>query len=113
MFKELANFKLKRTPLQALGFYIVYFVVTIVIGATLATVLGLATGNTNNFQFGYKIGNLSAVAISMVLSFLVLQQKKMINDVGWLLLGLSAGLLAFYGGALLGLIPSTILTTRK
>jgi hypothetical protein len=49
----------------------------------------------------------------MLLSGLLIKEKKLYKNFGFLLLPILSGLLAIFGGALLGLIIPAVLTTRE
>jgi hypothetical protein len=111
MFSQLGNFGYKRTALQAVGFYIAYLVFTIITAALAGMVLGGVTGN-NDFEFGKKVGIVVAIVMTLVFSFLILQAKKMTNNYMYVGLAVGAGILAYLGGGLLGLIIPAYLTTQ-
>jgi len=111
MFKNLTDFSYKRSGKEALGFYVGYLILIVVVGAIFGGILGLALGE-ESFEIGLRVGNIIAILASLVLSFLILSKKKQMNNFGMILLALLSGLLAFIGGGLLGLIPSAYLTTK-
>lgn len=113
MLKKLFNYSLERKPLEALVFYIFYFILIVIFGAIVAYVLGLATGQQNDFNFGVKVGSYLAILNSILLTLAVLKSKKMFSDLPYLALLPIVGVLSYFGGAFLGLIPATYLTTRK
>lgn len=117
MFSKLTDFSQKRTGKQALGFYLAYLVLGIILGAIAGALSGtlFATGGTTTeaYTAGFQGGLIVAILYPMVISFLVLRGKKLTNNFGYLLLGVLSGVLGFFGGALLGLIPVAYLTTRK
>lgn len=112
MFKELTNFSYKRDKKEALGFYLAYLLLIIVLSALAG---GIATLITNNysFDFGFRVGNLTAVVIVIYLYYLLLRKKALVVTFFHLILAVVSGLLAYYGGGLLGLIPIAYLTTRE
>lgn len=112
MFKHLTNFGYTRTANQAIGFYVAYLLLTIVAAGLLAGTLGVLTGN-DSFQFGARIGAFTAIVVSVLLCFVILKQKHLLNNFGYILLALIAGVVAFFAGGLGGLIPAAYLTTRK
>ena len=112
MFKNLTDFAYKRNRKEALGFYLGYLILIVVVGALAVGLFGLASGQ-QNFELGLRIGNIIGILSSLGLSFAVLSKKGLMNNFGLLLLALLSGLLAFIGGGLLGLIPAAYLTTKK
>jgi hypothetical protein len=113
MFKDLMSFEMVRTPVQALGFYIAYLLIGILIGALLggvgATVMG-ATGS-NAAAVGLQWGAISAIAYSFVIGAVIVVKKKL--GLGYYALFLLGAVLAIFGGGILGLLPAAFLTTRQ
>ena len=112
MFKNLLDFNYKRTPLEAIGFYIIFWILGFIIGALLGGLnalifnLDIATASSQ----GIKIGAISSVIYSLALSIIIIVNKR-INDIKAILLLLLSGIGALFMGCLLGLIPVAILTT--
>jgi len=111
MFKKLMEFKYKRTTKEALGFYLSYLLLIVIVGALIGGIMGLVAGESS-IEFGMRFGGLVAVIISLVLSFLILSKKKLTKNFGMILVALLSGVLAFFGGGLLGLIPVAYLSTK-
>ena len=108
MFSKLFDLRFKRTAKQAFGFYIVYLILLALVGMLLGGVAGIISDQ--GFQAGLKIGQLMAIIICLVISFLILNYKKSLSP-GNVILALLSGILAMLGGGLLGLIPVAYLTT--
>src|SRR3990167_6486394 len=102
MFKKLMDFKYKRTPKEALGFYLAYLLLIVVVGGLIGGILGLLIGE-GSIELGMRMGGIVAVIISLSLSFMILSKKKLTNNFGMILLALLSGILSFIGGGLLGL----------
>jgi len=113
MFKHLTNFSYKRNAKEAIGFYIAYLVLIMIVGALLASALGIVMDTSDSFTFGLKVGNVTAIIITTVVAFLILKEKKLLSNFGYILLALLSGILAVFLGGLGGLIPVAFLTTRK
>ena len=113
MFSNLTSFGYKRSIKQAIGFYIAYFILVVITAGLAGGILGTVTRNNNSFDSGLSIGGVVGVALSMLICFLVVKNKKQLAKFSYILLILLSGILACFGGALLGLIPATYLTTRK
>jgi hypothetical protein len=113
MFNKLTDLKYKRDTKQAFGFYVAYLIGIILLAMVSAAVLGVATGNQDNFQFGLRVGTFVAILSCLGLSFAILQKKKLLQNFGFILLALVSGVLALFGGAIVGLIPVAYFTTRK
>jgi heme A synthase len=117
MFNKLTNFAYTRKPKEALGFYLAYLLLVLIVGGLLGGISGMLlpsqTDTTVSFDAGLKVGTLVAVIISVGLAFTVLAQKKLLDNFGFILLAIIAGFLALVAGALGGLIPVAYLTTQK
>ena len=109
MFKDLTNFAKKRTGWEAFGFYLAYLLLIIVVALLLGAMVALLDFNTG---VAFRAGNIFAIAICLTLAFMVLKQKNLASNFGFILLALLSGVLAFIGGGILGLIPVAFLTTR-
>lgn len=112
MFKNLTDFGYKRNIKEAVGFYMAYLVLVMLVGGILGGILGVVMQN-NTFGFGLKVGNVIGVITSLGVSFLILKEKKLLGNFGFILIALLSGLLALFIGGLGGLIPAAFLTTRK
>jgi hypothetical protein len=110
MFEQITEFGYKRDLAQVVGFYIAYLVMGIlaifIVGALYVLIIPSTT-----FETGVRLGTFAAIIICIVLSILIIQKKKLMSNLGYILLALIAGILAFIGGMLLGLIPVAYLTT--
>ena len=109
MFKNLANFKRKRTVKEAVGFYLAFLLIGILLGVLAGSIGGILTGGNS---LSFQLGNIGAIIFCLTLSFLILQKKKLMGHFGFLLLAIVSGIIAIYGGCLFGLIPVAYLTTR-
>lgn len=119
MFDELSDLAFKRTRVQALGFYLAWLFLTILVAILLsfiATHTFLASPEmmaTEQFEMGLRIGGVLAIAFCMGLSYVVARAKGAHMEYKTLLLVVLAGLLASLGGGLLGLVIPSYLTTRE
>lgn len=107
MFTHLFDLSYTRTTKQALGFYIVFLIILIVLGALSGLLLSDGTASGSIFA-----GAKTSTIVCGLLSFSILYTKKMIGKVGLILLAVLSPVLAMLGGALLGLIPIAYLTTK-
>lgn len=113
MFKELTNLSRKRSTKEALGFYLAYLLLTIIISMVLGATLGLAN-NQNTFEYGVRVGTATSVIVSIILSILQLKEKNLLTNFSLLIFALCSGIFAYLGGALLGMIiPSYFSTIKK
>ncbi|MGI6775953.1 MAG: hypothetical protein ACOX5S_01485 [Patescibacteria group bacterium] len=111
MFKNLLDYSYKRSFKEAIGFYISYLVLTLILAVLLTSVLGPTSGQ-ENFDFGYRVWNLVAIIVTVTLSFLILKKKEFLGNFFYFILALLSGVLSYFGGGLLGLIPVAFLSTR-
>lgn len=117
MFANLTNFSQKRTTKEALGFYLAYlllgFILGAVAGALGAVILAKGGSTSETYSAAAQSGMIVAIIYPMVISFLILKGKKLTSNFGYILLAIAAGILGYFGGALLGLLPAAFLTTKK
>ena len=111
MFRRLTDFGYQRTLVEALGFYLVYLILGIVVAAMLGALSGPLTGNSG-FEGGLLVGTIFAIVACPVLSFAILYKKGLLRHVGFLLVALLSVAGAAAGGLLLGLIFVAFLSTR-
>ncbi len=110
IFNNLTNFAYKRTTKQALGFYIAYLLLIVICGALLGGVSALIVQDP--VSFATRAGSMLAVVMSVTLAFMLLKAKNLHNNFLFIILALFSGLLALFGGGLLGLIPATYISTK-
>lgn len=111
MFKNLTNYSYKKDFKEAVGFYIAYFILVIILSLLAGVIIGAITRN-NNYSVGFKLGQIIAALFSITLSFFILYKKKLYKNFSYLALTLLSGLLAYAGGAFLGFIPTVYLSSR-
>ncbi|MBU6415034.1 hypothetical protein KGQ34_02220 [Patescibacteria group bacterium] len=115
MFKNLLNFSYKRGWKEAIGFYLAFFLVGFIlggIGGALSGIQSEATTFSQGFSLGYEVGVKIGIVYSLIISCVVLIQRKLYKNFWYFILALLSGLLAFFGGSLLGLIIPAFMTTR-
>jgi hypothetical protein len=110
MFTHLFDLSFQRSPRQAIGFYIIYFLMTIV-AAGLFTGLLSASLSFDGYQQAVSIGAIVAILACLGLSASILHTKHQVKNTTALLLVLAAGILALFAGSILGMIPVAYLTT--
>ena len=114
MFKDLMSFATVRTPIQALGFYIVYLLIGILIGGLFGGIGGIVVNPSqaaSALAVGAKWGQLASLPYVLILAVTIVVKKKL--GLGYYVLSLTGPLLALFGGAILGLIPVAFITTRQ
>lgn len=113
MFTKLTDFKYRRTPKEALGFYVAYLFLISLIGIIVAQLIGSVTLSLQGFDGGIRVWPIISIVSCVTLSYLIVKSKKLINKFGYILLIAISGVLAISGSPLLGLLPTVYLTTRK
>lgn len=111
MFKHLTDFSYKRNWKEAIGFYLAYFV-SIVIVAFLGGVLFAIVSSVTAFSSDSRLGTIIAVLFCFAISCLVLVQRKLYKNFGYVILTLVSAILAAFAGAILGMIIPAFMTTR-
>ncbi|MCH7541461.1 hypothetical protein IH981_01630 [Patescibacteria group bacterium] len=111
MFSNLTDLSFTRNFKQAVGFYIAYLILIAITAALLGGLFSLVAGN-NSFDDGVNVGIYLAVIFSVIISFSILYKKKLIGNFVYLIIAITSGVLALFGGGLLGLIPAAYLSTR-
>lgn len=111
MFKNLTNFGYQRNTKEAIGFYLAYFLLVVLVCVILGALVGLIVPSSS-FNTGLILGTALAVIASIGISILILKEKNLLGSFPLLLLALLAGILAIFIGALGGFIPVAYLTTR-
>ena len=105
MFENLFDFNKERLPLQALGFYIVFFIIGIAIAMTVAAIFAV------DFESGLTVGQISAFLYCPFIGFQILFSKGQLSRYGVSIFGIA--ILAYFLGCLGGLIPVAYLSTIK
>lgn len=115
MFNKLNDFSYQRSTKEAIGFYLAYLllIVLVSIGLSIPASIIFAGNEMEAYRVGSMVGIITAISISMGTSILIIREKKLTKNTGLLLLVPLAGVLAFLAGGLGGLIPSAYLSTRK
>ncbi len=114
MFKTLADFSFDRTKKQAVFFYLVYAVLSLltVFMAGVSVAIVFPASITSAFVSPQGIGIVCVMILTTSLSFIIIKQKgllKQFSSVVFLFLTLA---LAFVGGVFLGMLVPAFLTTR-
>jgi hypothetical protein len=112
MFRSLTDFSRPRSPLEALGFYLFYLLVSLLAGALIGGLAALLSPG-QSFEAGTRAGALLAVLLSLALSSLLLSQRGLLAHPGYLVIALVSAVAALFGGGLLGLIGPAFLSTRE
>ena len=107
------NFKYKRTGVQAIGFYIVYFIIGVLLAGVISWLL--QAGSDRDFQTAYNIGVRIGVYVAIVyctlLSLVILIAKKLYTKAMAVILFILSIIGALLMSNLLGCIFPAILST--
>ena len=113
MFSHLTDLGFKRSATQALGFYLAYMFLGILVGALSSAVAGMLGLVENNFSGGVDAGALAIIPFCIALAVTIGVKKGIALEfkmlVFYAITGICAGLL----GALLGLVIPAYLTTLE
>ena len=113
MFKNLSYFSMKRTGKQAVGFYLAYFVLLVLIAGIAGGITGVFMGSAQAVQqVAIKVGTGTVTIVCLFLGYKILDAKKRIGNYPDMVLVCLSGACALMGGALLGLLPLAYLTTK-
>lgn len=115
MLKNLTNFSYKRSWKEALGFYLTYLLVSISLGGIgdmFFGILSRALIIDRNFYSSANIGTMIIILFCLIIACMVLTRRKLYANFGYVILVLLSGILASFGGSLLGLIIPAFMTTR-
>jgi uncharacterized membrane protein YeaQ/YmgE (transglycosylase-associated protein family) len=110
MFHEIMNFNYQRSGKQGFGWYLMYLLIGLVIGAVCGYLAGLFVKEDEGFHIGRLAGQFSAVPYNILLGTLLIWHRK--KDAPNLLLVLAGALLSTISGAIGGLIPLAYLSSR-
>lgn len=114
MFNKLIDFSYERSLIEALGFYISYLILGLILVLVIGGAIGLSIGlkNTND-EWGYFMGRIIVIIFVLALSFLILYKKKLLSNLWLILLALSSIVLADFGGIWFGMIIPAFFTTKQ
>lgn len=117
MFHNLSDLSYKRSFVQAIGFYIFFLIFFLICGIYLVGIIGFAfkvmRANPINKIHARTLGHLVAMFACPILSFTLLHKKNQLTNPIMVFIAILSGLLTFFGGAALGLLPTAFLTTRQ
>ena len=117
MFSGLTDLGMRRTPLQALGFYLVYsfglLVVLALLGALVGAIAGLLFADVaiavNKAMTA--VGAIAAIALCGVLSTSIGRQKNLLSGINLVLVVLSWT--GAFLGVFIGMAPVAILSAQR
>ena len=117
MFSGLTDLEMRRTPLQALGFYLAYsiglIIVLAILGAVIGTIAGLLFGDVaiavNKAMTAF--GAISAIVLCGVLATTMAKRKNLLSGINLVLVVLSWT--GPFLGVFIGMAPVAILAARR
>ena len=117
MFSGLTDLEMRRTPQQALGFYLAYsiglVIVLAILGAVIGTIAGLLFGDVamavNKAMAAF--GAVAAVVLCGVLATTMAKRKNLLSGINLVLLVLSWT--GPFLGVFIGMAPVAILAARR
>jgi len=114
MFTDLLDFAVQRQPLQALGWYLAYLCIWLLLGTgigMLGTALVGAATYAEGYDTGAMIAGASVVCYVAILGWLLIAKRD--QGVLNLVLVAAALILGYWAGGVGGLVPLAVLTTRE
>jgi len=116
MFSETMNFSFQRNWLQAIGFYLVYLVVGLLIFATLGAILGKILGlrgysGDEIFEISNLGGQFATIPYQLLIGVLLIRKRKK-EPLNFILV-IASVLLSTLLGSIGGLVPLAILSMRQ
>lgn len=109
MFTHPTDLSYRRSPLEALGFYIVYLVLILALSASVAYVTNFFSNDPELALWASRF--FGGLAIT-VLSFSLLRAKELTKQPGLVLLAFISGVLSLYLSPPVGLLVAAYLSTR-
>ena len=113
MFTRLTDLGFKRSATQALGFYLAYLFLGMLVGGLSSAVAGMLGLVENNFSGGVDAGALAIIPVCIALAITVGVKKGIALEFKMLVLYAITGICAVLLGALLGLVIPAYLTTLE
>lgn len=110
MFSNLADFSFVRNAQQAFGFYVAYTVIMFLILGISGGLLGGMLGQVDYVTFT-SVGYVIAIIYCFVISIIISVSKKRVSSFKAIVIILLSGILAYFLGGWIGLIPVAYLTT--
>lgn len=112
MFKNILDFSIKRNSKQAIGFYIAYFFLVIVLGAVAGALSTLFSTEDTLEVAATQTGAFVVIFYVLLITAVVLIKRKLYKNFWYIVLAVLSPGLAMLGGGLLGLLIPSFMTTR-
>lgn len=107
------DYSYRRSAPEAVGFYLAYLLLSIIVGAISGVVYSTIIGSSDGFHDGMKAGSVMAVIYCTVLGFCVIRSRKTYKRFVSILIYLLTILSSLLFGSLLALVFVAVLTTIK
>lgn len=116
MFKDLFNLEKKRVKGEVFGFYLFYMILGGIVAGLGSGMIGrIFLGSNASFEEGFKLGKLIGPIIgslyAFILSLYIIINKNIFKNFKAIILLILSVVLSGSFGGLIGLIPTSILTT--
>lgn len=111
VFSNLFNFSYKRSFKEAIGFYIVYALLLMLVGGVLAAITRVAFPIGDVFDQSIMVGQISATLVTLGLAVLILMGKGLLGRPLNMVLMLLSAVLSYFVGGILGVAVLAYLTT--
>jgi len=109
MFSKLIDYSYKRSPLQAVGFYLTYVFIIAFSSIAASGIIGKSIALDDNGN--YLVGVVTATIFAFILALAIAINKNIYKDYKIIILVVISPIIAFYAGTIAGLLPVTYLTT--
>jgi hypothetical protein len=110
MFTDLSKYEYTRSGKQAVGFYIAYVFIGMLIGVAFGGLAGSLTSGDPS-EAGMFAGRITGFILCLSLGVIIAYKKSLFSSFKVLVLIVIAAILATFAGTLGGLIPIAYLTT--
>lgn len=108
MFSHIFSLSFVRSHHQAVGFYIFYIFLTLVISLAFGSLIGIFLPQP--YAFPTDLGAIIDVSVVFILTFGILHKKKLLKELYLVLLGLAAVIVSYYFSILIGLVFTSYLS---
>ncbi len=118
MFKHLMDFSYERNWKEAIGFYLAFLLMGLLAISILAGIVGgfildQASTFQSGFTVGMRVGIIAGPIYALIISCIVLKEKKLYKKFGYVLLVLVSVIIASLVGLVVSMLIPAFLTTRK
>lgn len=108
MFNNLFNLEFKRSKSQAVGFYIIYVLIGLLLAGLAGVIAAIIYPDINGIMLGGIIGTIYTLFV-----YFYSYRLKNLHSTYLIILGLTAALLAYLFGILISFIVVAYLTTKS